>query len=252
MAVKMGDVTNNARAHQFSGISERTNGKLHFEIDKGTTEPGEIYKVAIRSSDFKDISGFQFTLNFDKSVINYEGFESGLLSLNESNFGISRLDNGKLTCSWDNRTGINSNSNDVLFNLVFHAFTKSPIEKLLTITSDVTTAEAYDSKLSVKELAMLVRKEGSLVETGVFELYQNSPNPFAKETNISFRLPESGNAKLTIYDVTGKILRIYDVNGVKGLNTIKISKSELNGNGILYYQLDSQSHTATKQMLVID
>ncbi|MBK7360566.1 MAG: T9SS type A sorting domain-containing protein [Saprospiraceae bacterium] len=123
---------------------------------------------------------------------------------------------------------------------------------MLTITSDVTTAEAYDSKLSVKELALVVRKEGSLVETGVFELYQNSPNPFAKETNISFRLPESGAAKLTIYDVTGKVLRVYDVQGAKGLNTIKILKSELNGNGVLYYQLDSQSHTATKQMLVID
>ena len=252
MAVKMGDVTNNARAHQLHGTTERTNGKLHFEIDKGTTETGEIYTIAFRSSDFNDISGYQFTLNFDQTVLSYEGFESGLLPLNESNFGLSQLEKGKLTTSWDNRTGMTSNANEVLFSLIFRANAKSPIEKLVTITSDVTTAEAYDSKLSVKELALAVRKDGSLVETGVFELYQNSPNPFAKETNISFRLPESGAAKLTIYDVTGKVLRVYDVQGAKGLNTIKILKSELNGNGVLYYQLDSQSHTATKQMLVID
>ncbi|MGB5026353.1 MAG: T9SS type A sorting domain-containing protein [Saprospiraceae bacterium] len=252
MAVKMGDVTNNARAHQFNGTSERTNGKLHFEIDKGTTETGEIYKIEIRSSDFNDISGYQFTLNFDQTVLSYEGFESGLLPLNENNYGFTQLDKGKLTTSWDNRIGMTTNANEVLFSLIFRANAKSPIEKLVTITSDVTTAEAYDSKLSLKELALAVRKEGSLVETGVFELYQNSPNPFAKETNISFRLPESGAAKLTIYDVTGKVLRFYDVQGLKGLNTIKILKSELNGNGVLYYQLDSQSHTATKQMLVID
>lgn len=68
-----------------------------------------------------------------------------------------------------------------MFSLIFRANAKSPIEKLLTITSDVTTAEAYDSKLSVKELALVVRKEGSLVETGVFELYQNSPTHLQKK-----------------------------------------------------------------------
>ncbi|MBK6858786.1 MAG: hypothetical protein IPG95_00615 [Saprospiraceae bacterium] len=54
-----------------------------------------------------------------------------------------------------------------------------------------------------------------MVESGVFELYQNSRNPFAKETVISYRLPQAGATKLSIYDVTGKVLRECELNGVK-------------------------------------
>jgi len=36
------------------------------------------------------------------------------------------------------------------------------------------------------------------------------------------------------------------------LNTQKIEKSELNGGGVLYYQLDAANHTATKRMVVVE
>ncbi|MBL7820828.1 MAG: T9SS type A sorting domain-containing protein, partial [Saprospiraceae bacterium] len=66
------------------------------------------------------------------------------------------------------------------------------------------------------------------------------------------RLPQAGAAKLSIYDVTGKVLRVFELNGVKGMNTVKVQKSELNATGVLYYQLDAADHTATKRMIVIE
>ncbi|MBX7162873.1 MAG: T9SS type A sorting domain-containing protein, partial [Saprospiraceae bacterium] len=79
-----------------------------------------------------------------------------------------------------------------------------------------------------------------------------NPNPFNKETVVSYRLPEAGAVKLSIYDVTGKVIRVYEIQGQKGLNTQKIEKSELNGGGVLYYQLDAANHTATKRMVVVE
>jgi len=35
---------------------------------------------------------------------------------------------------------------------------------------------------------------------------------------------------------------------VKGLNTLKIEKDEIENSGVLYYQLDGAGHTATKRM----
>jgi hypothetical protein len=52
-----------------------------------------------------------------------------------------------------------------------------------------------------------------------------------------------------MYDVTGKVLRVYEIEGLKGLNTKVINKSELNGNGVIYYQLDAANYTATKRMI---
>ncbi|MBK9721361.1 MAG: T9SS type A sorting domain-containing protein [Saprospiraceae bacterium] len=252
VAVKMGDVNDNARAHNVAGSSSRNNGKLHFEIDNNNTVSGELYKVAFKSSDFNNIAGYQFTMKFDRQALTFEGIEAGSLNVDESNFGTNQVGNGILTTSWNSKVAQSVESEATLFTVVFRANSNSNIGSLIAITGDVTAAEAYDAQLNTKDISLGVRTERGVVESGIFELYQNTPNPFAKETTISYRLPEAGNAKLSIYDVTGKVLRVYELTGVKGLNTVKVQKAELNAGGVLYYQLDATDHTATKRMVVID
>jgi hypothetical protein len=252
VAIKMGDVNTTARGHQFAGSSSRSNGKLNLEIENGQTVAGELYRVEFKSSDFNNIAGYQFTLRFDRQTLSFESIEAGVLNVDESNFGTSRVNDGILTTSWNNKVAQSSDENSTLFTLVFRAAANANIGKLLAITSDVTAAEAYDAELNVKDVNLGVRTERGVEDSGVFELYQNTPNPFAKETVIGYRLPEAGAVKLSIYDVTGKVLRVYEMQGVKGLNTFKVQKADLNAGGVLYYQLDAADHTATKRMVVID
>lgn len=252
VAVKMGDVTTDARGHNVAGSSSRSNGKLHLEIDNNTTVAGELYKVAFKASDFNNIAGYQFTMKFDRQALTFEGIEAGALNVDETNFGTMQVENGILTTSWNSKVAQSVESNASLFTVVFRANSSVNIGSAIAITSDITTAEAYDAQLNTKDISLGVRTEKGVVESGIFELYQNSPNPFAKETVISYRLPEAGAAKLSIYDVTGKVLRVYEFSGTKGLNTVKIQKSELNAAGVLYYQLDAVNHTATKRMVVIE
>lgn len=252
MAIKMGDVTNSAKAHSATSSIQRTGDKLHFEIENGKTTPGELYRVQFKSSDFNNIIGYQFTLKFDQKNLAFETIEEGELKLDLSNFGTNRIDDGILTTSWNNKTAQTVSREGTLFTVVFRALTSQSISSLLAITSDVTAAEAYDANLGIKDVNLGVRTNKGFVETGVFELYQNTPNPFTKSTVINFRLPEEGDAKLSIYDITGKVLRIYDVQGIKGMNSVKVDKSDLNVNGVLYYQLDAASHTATRQMILMN
>lgn len=67
VSVKMGDVTGDSRANGAQGIQSRTNGKLSFEIKDQEVVAGESYRVSFKSSDFRNISGYQFTLKFDQS-----------------------------------------------------------------------------------------------------------------------------------------------------------------------------------------
>ncbi|MBK9992890.1 MAG: hypothetical protein IPP01_02595 [Saprospiraceae bacterium] len=70
---------------------------------------------------------------------------------------------------------------------------------------------------------------------------------------VSFRLPRAMESSLTIYDQYGKVIRIYEIKGVKGINQISINKLDLNGgSNILYYQLDAADYTATKRMVLVD
>jgi hypothetical protein len=90
------------------------------------------------------------------------------------------------------------------------------------------------------------------VEAGVFALYQNEPNPFDRETVIRYTLPKDSEVKLTVYDVAGKVLRVVNQEGRKGLNQIVLHKSELGRTGVMYYQLDAADHTSTRRMVVIE
>ena len=83
-------------------------------------------------------------------------------------------------------------------------------------------------------------------------MHQNVPNPFESKTTIGFDLPEAIASTLTIYDVTGKVLKVVEVEGVKGYNEVNLTKAELSGAGVLYYQLDAADYTATKRMVLID
>ncbi len=248
VAVKMGDVTGNAVAHNVNGSSTRTNEKLNLEIESGNLVAGESYTVEFKSSNFSDIIGYQFTLNFDQTAMMFDKVGGGALELDETNFGLSRLEEGKITTSWNNRTGVSFGKDEVLFSITFTALKNGSIHELLAVTSDVTFAEAYNSKLEERGVELGIRTDDGIVGSGVFELYQNTPNPFDVETVVNFRLPKASPAKLSIYDVTGKVIRVYDLQGVKGMNSIRITKDDVDVSGVLYYQLDAADHTATKRM----
>ncbi|MFT5261326.1 MAG: hypothetical protein ACI8YQ_000048 [Polaribacter sp.] len=72
-----------------------------------------------------------------------------------------------------------------------------------------------------------------------FELYQNTPNPFYSSTNISYRLDQSFQVRLNLYDATGRLCRaIVNKEQGAGLHTVHLEASTL-AKGMLYvYQLE--------------
>ena len=95
-------------------------------------------------------------------------------------------------------------------------------------------------------------EDGTLVTTDVFELYQNTPNPFSTTTMIGFNLPNATSATLKIYDVSGKVLKLIEGDFERGYNEVKVSRNDLKTAGIVYYQLDTPLFTGTKKMIVLE
>jgi photosystem II stability/assembly factor-like uncharacterized protein len=84
-----------------------------------------------------------------------------------------------------------------------------------------------------------------------FKLHQNYPNPFNPETFIGYEVPLASEIKITIYDVLGKIVRIFD-EGVKlpGYYDLKFEGGNLSS-GIYYYTLQSGSFYIAKKMVLL-
>jgi len=142
----------------------------------------------------------------------------------------------------------------VLFTIDFVASKDMSISDALAINSRQTVAEAYLSEsLSTYDIALTTDGVSNTTLTNsVFALHQNQPNPFVEETAISFTLPEANEATIKIMDVTGKlIMKITDLYE-QGYNEISIRSDEIQTSGVIYYQLESGKHVATKKMIIIE
>ncbi|NOS84925.1 MAG: T9SS type A sorting domain-containing protein [Ignavibacteria bacterium] len=84
-----------------------------------------------------------------------------------------------------------------------------------------------------------------------FSLLQNYPNPFNPVTNIKFSIPKSGNAKLIVYDISGKEMMVL-VNGSlnAGTYTVELNASNL-ASGVYFYRIETSGFTDIKKLVVV-
>lgn len=249
VAIKVGDVNSTSSPNSLLGTDTRTfDGKLAIQLDVKEVAKGEPFEVDFKAKDFKNIEGYQFTLGFDNSKIEFVDIDTKLEGLMASNFGLTKIDEGVITTSWNTNKGISVDDNGVLFTLTFHANVAVNTDELFTINSRYTTSEAYGNN---DILDVVLEYNGNEVANG-FELYQNTPNPFRVNTNINFNLPQAEEITLKIFDVSGRILKLIKVDAAKGFNSIPIDRKDITSTGVLYYQLETSTITATKKMILVD
>jgi len=83
------------------------------------------------------------------------------------------------------------------------------------------------------------------------QLNQNFPNPFNPSTIISFNIPNSTNAKVTIYDMLGREIKTL-VSGYlnAGVHTVQFDGSNLSS-GIYFYELNVNGVKNIKKMILV-
>ena len=241
-AVKIGDINGNATANSLVASEARTTngGTFNLNVTDRFVEAGQTVNVDFAAAN-AGVEGYQFTLNF--AGLELTELQEGLAK--EANFNTNIANRGALTTSWDGE----ATANEVLFTLKFTAQTSGLLSELVSVSSDITPAEAYNT---AGELMNVNIDFTSATNVAGFELSQNTPNPFNGETVIGFSLPQAATATLTVMDVQGKVLRVIDGDFAKGYNQVSLKASELGATGVLYYQLESVDNVATKKMIIIE
>ncbi len=250
MAIKIGDVTNNAEVN-FGSTDSETRGAndLELSIENLNFAAGQELTIPVTVTEATDLVGMQFTLEYDTDMITVLSIDGAAANISESNLGFEFVNDGYISLSWDNVEGIDMSKDEELFTIKAVAKSTSTLANTLHINSRVISAESYDTNLEVGGINLGYTNDGELVEA--FELKQNVPNPFENSTEISFVLPNSAAATLSIFDMNGKVVYQTSQDFNKGLNTMTIDGSSLGASGILYYQLDTDNFTSTKKMIHI-
>ncbi len=201
VAVKIGDLTGDVTGKfTDTNIDNRTQGTLEFVVDDIQLVENQNQTIDFKAKDFKNVNGFQFTLNYDAEALSFIDVISGEVNLNESNF--ANLKDGVITFSWNEfNEAINLDDDAILFSVDFKAKPNDRLGDLITISSRYTQAESYFSGNVLKDLKLDIN---SIKNT--FELFQNYPNPFEENTTIGFALPEASFVKFSVFNHIGQVI----------------------------------------------
>jgi hypothetical protein len=235
IGVKIGDINGSAKASSKDAASDRSKGTINVSVDEAAVIAGNEVKVTFKAADIASIEGYQFTMNYDKAALELVTIEG-----DKANFGI--IEEGVITTSWNGST-----KEEALFTLVFKAKKDGQLSKLVSLNSRITKSEAYTNNSDLMDIALQFNGAKSVAQ---FELYQNTPNPFKGSTVIGFNLPKAEFAKVTVYDMTGRTLKVVEGDFTKGYNEVSIN--DIHATGVLQYKLETASNVATKSMIIVE
>ena len=243
-AVKIGDVNGSAVTNlkPNTTIESRSVSTMSFEIEDANVEEGDRIYIPVYANGIKTMIGYQFTMNTNAS--DFVGVEANQLDVTADNFG---LYDEFVTMSWSSIEGVDINTEEPLFTLILDVNANTTVSNIISINSDLTSAEAYDNDYEVYEVELNTRS--SKIDSNKFAVFQNRPNPFMESTNISFFLPEAMEVELSITDVTGRLLTKTVSTYEAGKQNVEIKYSDLGTSGVLYYTIKAGEYTATKKMI---
>ena len=247
IAVKVGDV-NNSASYNVNGKSEATTrSSKNIIVEDQYLEPG-IHSVSLALDHDDEWYGMQFALTINEGLVADAYIESNVFTVNEGNY---RMDQ-KLYVSVHESMGVESS--DEVIQLVLDVKKGGYVSEMIGLSQKNFANEVYlgtlDASIQTANLNLEINNR-EVESNNAFELLQNVPNPFTTKTDIGFVLPADEYVTLRIMDVTGKVLMTRSGNYSRGLNAITLYVSEIDGSGILYYQLDTESNSATRKMIII-
>ena len=245
VGVKIGDLNGDV---DFGATSNQGRSTRRILLEEGEIEPGRMYEVTFRMEDMDEVDGYQFTMEWNTEVLELAEVVPNLgLGMGLHNFGMTRLDDGIITTSWVKTQDVDD---DRLFVVRFTAKQQALMSEVINVTSKVTAKEAYtDGGMYTEDLALEFRGG---IQSSYFALYQNEPNPWNSTTTISFHLPKADMVQLTIFDETGRVVKMIEEAHEEGYSEVQFNADDFNGSGVLYYRLETAGHTATRKMVLID
>jgi len=168
-------------------------------IPKIIASVNDIVTVPIFVEQRNDVHAASLELSYDPSILNLLGIEPGA---SKSLMAENSQETGKIKLAMINADGI-VGSSGTMVKLKFK------LEKVLEsgIALSIESVKLFDAQAKAIQVQIVT---GEVVEIALpqsYNLFQNYPNPFNPETVIRFQLPQESQVELSIYNISGQLLR---------------------------------------------
>lgn len=255
IGVKVGDVNGTYQANANGKAESDTRSVFTIKTIDASLVAGQTFTLPLITTTEVTAYGLQMTIEFDADKVSFAGFAgSDHIKLTHAHLGLSQAHRGQISIAYDKAIAVELSADELLMDLTFVANENTQIADIFTLSERTISAEIYvdnAGQIEAHNLSLEIEnRNGEAQEVG-FHLMQNAPNPFDNNTTISFTLPKAGYASLKVFDYTGRLLYEHQDEFQKGYNQIELDIKDIDAQGILYYQLDTKTHSASKKMVVI-
>jgi len=256
--IKVGDV------YEVGGIADPANkpgespAPLTWTVQDRVLKAGETVEAVFKASNHTDLAAWQFALRFDPAQLRFEGVDALATNLGltaDGNFGAYNIAEGELRALWSVAQGVTLEGGSPVFRVRFTALESGmKLSELLNFDDKDMAKVAYTTDLVSADVQLVFLDPVTTTSTGVAAdklsaLLQNRPNPFSNSTLIGFVLPESCEAQLRVFDVSGRELLRIDGTYPAGYNEETIRLDGATGAGVLYYELTTPQGTVSRKMV---
>jgi hypothetical protein len=185
-------------------------------------------EVPIKVKDFKNIISFQGSLNWNSDLLQFQSissFGNTLIGLNNSNFGLNNISNGKLSFSWNDYdlTGKNLTDSSVLFTMRFFVNGNNSSSTSIEFSNTPTMIEVNDNKFTTLRANIINSKiDISCKTSNKFELIAPTIHV---NCNAVIELPITVRNYNKIFSFQGSI--IWDTSLLKFKSVLTQSSNQL-------------------------
>ena len=257
IGIKLGDVNDTWDPAR----GRRQQKQIKFFVEQHQTLTEGTITVPVKVADFKDVSSFQFTLEWNKDVLIFESAQGK--ELPEIVFGEKYTENGQLTVLWYDLQGssISLSDEQVAFTITFKTKGRIGDQSAVSLSSARTPLLAYDATNTemdteaipgVVEIVQVLGLSESLKPTS-YKLYQNEPNPFTNSVKLKFALPHKSLVVLRVMNATGQALYEVENTFEQGIHIIlwdgKSSQGMTLHSGVYFVQFVADSFHETIKVI---
>jgi len=244
VGVKVGDVSGNVTTNNLTQSEVRSSLPLRWESNVTTTKGSNIIAVEITSENFERLNGFQTTLQFQNSEMEFIGVEGVKIDLSQNNIGKKYLNRGLIAMSWSSPYLESAGKEEVLFKLFFKLIGEE-VGSIGVNSSMINTEVYFENEIS---------NNIQLVENidDVLLVDQNAPNPWTEKTEIRFESNMDNDVLFSVYDLFGKLVHKESLSAKAGVNSVSLDRSDIVSSGIYLYELSSRGKKVINKMIIID
>ncbi|MCC6463068.1 MAG: T9SS type A sorting domain-containing protein [Saprospiraceae bacterium] len=249
---KTGDLNGSGATSQLKAASDdrKATPKAIFRTADRRFEAGNEVRVDIISPDLSAFAAFQFTLDFDPTVLSLTQVDPDLVPAEY----LATPASGHLTASWHTSAMLDptvkgKNLKLRTFTLVFQALKTGSISEVLHMSSAITEAEAYTRNLETIAATLEFELKPHTLDLGP-ALMPVQPNPVQENRfAVNYYLPEAGTTRLLVTDATGQVLESIQSNQDRGYHTTEVELKGAVQPGVLFIRLDAPGGSDVQRVM---